>query len=363
MFDMRFRPLLALVALVALGYFGSYWWETSARRPVTADAQPVRFLSEEEFLVLTDHDVRVWRADDLRPGPVVFSLPQDRQDTDRLVASSCFSHDRWILDYTVTTGSGISSSRDVIHVHLNGKEVLEWEWIPRSLIGTTLNGIDCEIVPREGYGEYTLENPRQNQPDIPAVLRLDLFSRHQAQNVLTGADYGTFVFEYGANGQRFHNRLEAPGKRLWQRNGVPEVRREAGGKAYWLSGAFRDAGRPADWPTTVWRLDMEAHDLQAIDLPKGPWVADYKERFNCFSCGCGCYRKISLYPTKSQLVAHIHGQGFPSDVQGIYVLPFHDAEPEWRILKQVSFRGWLAMSPSGCQLIFADPKMQRLELC
>lgn len=117
----------------------------------------------------------------------------------------------------------------------------------------------------------------------------------------------------------------------------------------------------------LWLLDIQSGTNNLIDVPPGPWDIDGLDEMvsttHCFSCGCGCYRKLQYYLVNGRIFGHIFEWGFPRKIQGLYELTNYLENPEWKIVLPGVMKSPLMFSPDGCKVAYADPEIGIKNLC
>lgn len=358
---MRLGTLFALVACLIVAYCASVKWESLSRRSEQPNTWPVSFISENEFLAQSKTQLIRWRVGELGPHEVVFNVPKDADGELNFASSGCFSNDRWILRTELRTKETTKSGPSFF-AHVADRYFVDPNAVERVKFLPGIHRVDCVRAEGKNDLKKSIRNPKGEAPDIQARLQPTLFSSEHAQNVFTAADFGILVIEYERDGESFRHTLEGGWHRDYSR---PAVTHEADSSVYWLQKRGRQSGpgEPESWPQFIWRFDVGSNEIEQFELPSGPWVDNYEDRWACFSCGCGCYRKLKFVPARDTLFAYVSGIGFPAKAQGIYALSYRDEKPEWRTI----FSGPVATKPivssSGCKLIFSAPEIKQLNLC
>ncbi|MGM0422616.1 MAG: hypothetical protein ACQEQL_05915 [Pseudomonadota bacterium] len=116
---------------------------------------------------------------------------------------------------------------------------------------------------------------------------------------------------------------------------------------------------PKNWPLKVDIQDDKEQDfVETIFLPKGPFVGKdgFLDSFKCFSCGCSCYRSLTLSYTKGTFYAAITGKTAFNNSQGIYRL---NKENKWeKIVKikppKTTAAQYAMFSPKGCNVVWNE---------
>lgn len=359
---MRFVHFFAFLALLPLAYCGSVFLENAARTTIQPDLRPVGFVSEETILVQSSRDLSLWDLPDGAP-KVLFELPEHHDGYEgkiTLSSGSCFIKDRWVLHTNETTGTGLSSRGPVFEIFIQeGQDVAEAK-VSDFSFSSRWNTFDCELISEPDSPPLKIMNPRKGHRDLVASASPHLFSRKHAQDVRVASALGTLVIEYRSREKEHRHELHGS----WS-SSRPHVVHENNTSVYWVwdNRGRIDAGAPRGWPWDMWRLDLNSGTTEKIEIPAGPWVADYEERFQCFSCGCGCYRKVRFIPAGDTLFAHVTGIGFPSHVQGIYALSYGETGADWMRLVEGAKAGPPILSPSGCKMVYTSPEITVKDIC
>jgi hypothetical protein len=107
-----------------------------------------------------------------------------------------------------------------------------------------------------------------------------------------------------------------------------------------------------DWPLEVTLFKGDIKLPNTVVLPRGSFVGG-GERFACFSCGCACYRRLSVLHVNDNFYAIATGWSVENKKQGIYRL---DSGRWHRIAKIGEYSHFLTASKNGCHVIWNEAK-------
>lgn len=354
---------LLLLLVVSFGSFSLYkiflpWVE----HQTTVEGRPVFWLSETELVLLADKNVIVRTLDFSVSEEVIFEMPEEFESTDSFHSDGCFTDSLWRLGWWRSSRTGRSSDTSNYEIYVADGNITGFQRLPPD-IRKKINPFDCLLVNPIG-DEGLMASSKANFPPIKFEVRNALFSAQDAQNVRLGSDFGTTVIEYENDGGDHRLELKAPAENSFRWDRWSRVERAVTGPRYLFYGAGVDlGGKPDRWPMVTWLTDLEQNTATRVELPKGPWVREYSEKLKCFSCGCGCYRKLDLYPVGSKIYGHVWGIGYPPSVQGIYSFDLSSPENTWEeVVSGVSAKS-VSFSRSGCKLAYATSELIVLDLC
>lgn len=122
------------------------------------------------------------------------------------------------------------------------------------------------------------------------------------------------------------------------------------GITYEYKGSLEDR----DWPLVVSRYQGSTKLPDSVLLPEGAFVGG-GERFACFSCGCSCYRHLSLLHVKNDFYAIVTGWSVEDKKQGIYRLE----GKRWHRVVRIGENSFFhAASKNGCRIIWSEAKQR-----
>lgn len=102
----------------------------------------------------------------------------------------------------------------------------------------------------------------------------------------------------------------------------------------------------------AWFLDTELQVLRTIALPSDDLLSQ-RERFSCFSCGCGCYTQETFYAVGGKIYVHIAGWPLPMRRRGLFeAVEAADGAWRWRQIIRGRIEPLLVFSPSGCRVAY-----------
>lgn len=114
---------------------------------------------------------------------------------------------------------------------------------------------------------------------------------------------------------------------------------------------YQDTLDEKDWPQEVTFFKDETKLSDTIILPKGPFLGS--ESLACLSCGCSCYRHLSLLHVNDNFYAVITGWSVPDKEQGIYQL----INKRWLRLAQIGeYSHFFTSSTDGCYITWSETK-------
>jgi hypothetical protein len=117
---------------------------------------------------------------------------------------------------------------------------------------------------------------------------------------------------------------------------------------------YKGSLEQADWPLLVSLYQGDTKLADSVHLPEGRFVGG-GERFACFSCGCSCYRDLSLVHVKGDFYAIVTGWSVEDKMQGIY----HLEGKRWRRVVRIGENSrFLAASKNGCRIIWSEAKQR-----
>ncbi|MCT4610856.1 MAG: hypothetical protein N4A70_16830 [Pelagimonas sp.] len=103
---------------------------------------------------------------------------------------------------------------------------------------------------------------------------------------------------------------------------------------------------------TAWWLDANLQVLSSFLLPNDDPLF-VKEKFACFSCGCGCYTQEDVYVVNGEAFFLYSGFPLPNSQRGLYrVADFGEGSTEWVHEIKGRIEPPLAFSPSGCKVAY-----------
>lgn len=356
----KFIFLLVFTLIATFGLFSVFSRATS---PSQENEAPVFWLSDTELVVLTDQAIILRKLNSQASDEVVFTLPKDFNGTSRYQKNSCFSdtmwHVRWSLD-TEDFGRRYDELRYEVQVH-DGRVTHFEKKSPD--IGMTINPFDCSVVEDVGHGGVVASSKDQSSA-TKFQSSNTVFSPDDAQYVRIAHDDGTTLIGYETQGIEHQIEIEVPIDNRVRWNRSLDVVRSNTQPSYLFYRKGRDFNaKPDAWPMIAWLADLELHTATRIEIPAGPWVGEHKERLRCFSCGCGCYRRLDLFLVNDKIYGHASGIGYPKKVQGIYRLDEMSSARGWTPIVTGTAAASVTFSKSGCKLAYIDPSLVVLDIC
>lgn len=351
--------ILAAVLMLLLVKFGAQQWENSSRSALKPSEVAVAWLSDGRLVVQTEYSVFARNLDNGRED-VIFEVPHDRR-SDEALTGSCFSTNRWRL-HLVSLKAGARSSLGefyIIELDESGG-VGSIDRVAYDFKAQALNDFDCSLAANPAHIEKSIERFNLTNGRDDGTLGQRLFARGDATHVVVCEKTFPVQIAFERKGELAEATLPLRRQRF---GGLRSISAGALGHYYLFWSQLSDIGKSENWPLLMWSLNTQTLEQTMVKLPAGPWVGDTEERFQCFSCGCGCYRKAHFVAYKSDVFVRINGIGFSVDSQGIYQFDTETPNNGWRKVVNGPTIGDVRVSADGCRLAYTKKRVGVLDLC
>lgn len=354
---MNIRPFLKSVLLVFVGYFGYHLFSQTGYFGSEDGEFVVHWHNDEGVVFAKDNKFMLRRSANENKVEVLFELPPNLIFDNTSNVSGCFGARYW--HFIAKNGADQAGHSNSHHWQLEWAGLVPLEIEARSSFehGNALNPIDCEWVDLS-EDRLPLIDVNAGADFVAVTMRPDLFSKLHLEDAFFASHDGKPVLGDISNG--IARTLVWPDFEYVLNS---QIRRDRNTQTYFVVPSIRDAGEYERVRIPVLKFDSVKFAVQDVSLPNGPWVGEYKERFRCFSCGCGCYRDIEFFPAADRMLAHIYGIGFPKSVEGLYSISHSESESEWVKIVDGSIERGIAVSPSGCEVAYSQKKLQVFDLC
>lgn len=354
---MNLRPFFTTLLLVFFGYF-LFEFFSQAGRFGSADREWVIHWHHEEGVVFASNNkIMLLRPEAETRIETLFEFPSDLTFDDETAEGGCFASRSW--HFSLENNANVEAP--------SNSRMWELAWdglVPSAIVssagykhGHTFNRIDCEFV-ESGIGVTPFSVPIGDNEFKDLTPRPDLFSRSHLENVYLAELDGKSVLGGFSNGSAQSVSWSVDIERVDK-----QIRQDRSTSTYFVFPRIKDAGEFSQKSIPVLKFDGELFKTEAVTLPNGPWAGEYKERFRCFSCGCGCYRDINFFPAGDKVLAHIFGIGFPKDMEGLYSMSLAGGQDEWIKVVDGPINRGIAVSPSGCRVAYSQENLQVLDIC
>lgn len=354
-----FRWIFVVTFLLILTTCGTQMWENSSRRVPEANKTAVAWLDDHRLLLQTEHSVIVRSTPDGEE-QVLFEIAKEDRSSQKL-ATSCYAKSLWRLHIWTISGSIHSSSGAFYAVHLDESgAVKQVEFVQEAGWSFEGNDIDCTWVHKNDLSGEPIKNFNVENRRDDGEWRTDLFSTQVMAEVVVGARDGDVQFSFSDGVET--TTLDLPFG--YPRRGLTSSLETGAPYSYFIyKRDLRDFGMDEHWPYTFWHLDLKDMSSRRVELPAGPWVGDTEERFQCFSCGCGCYRRGLFSAHDQTVLLRINGIGFSAKSQGIYKIDTKALGQGWEKIIKGPTNGPIVVSPNGCQLAYTKKVPKVANLC